>query len=188
VLSIILLLGSGVLYLMGHDSIGIGMASSAQLVYIFYMCSQPATVDLQAWGSHGYPAALALSAGSTIQDRWILPLALYGLALAMGAIYKRYGLSRFRLIEMTTTGAEYLGEANPAYLARNSREIIARLLSLRACQWIVQVTRFPLLAWCILGLKREPNNSSIFSLSLIVLFIICVVTCFSLNRDIKEND
>jgi hypothetical protein len=151
-LTIILLVGSCVLYLMGHDSIG--MASAAQLVFIFYMGKPPATIDLQAWGSSGYPAVLGLSAGPALSDRWILPLTLYSLALIMGAIYKRAGFNRFRNIELTTTGAEYLAEANPACLARNERGVIVRLLALRACQWTVQVARFPLLAWCILALKK----------------------------------
>jgi hypothetical protein len=125
-----LLSGSAFLYLMGHDSIG--MASSAQLVFIFYMCSQPVTIDLQAWGSHGFPAVLCLSANPDLFNRWALPLGLYALALVMGVVFKKYGQSQFNRIEITTTGSEYLIEANPAYLARNDLGNIARLLSLRA--------------------------------------------------------
>jgi hypothetical protein len=102
-LSVALILGSGVLYLMGHDSVG--LATSAQLVYIYYKAHPPATVDLQAWGSHGYPAVLAMPSDSSPWARWMLPAVIYCLVLIAGGVFQELGLNKFKN-RVTTSGAE----------------------------------------------------------------------------------
>jgi hypothetical protein len=57
---------------------------------------------------------------------------------------------------MTTTGAETLADTNPGLLVQSKGRIIARLLALRAMQWMMQVARFPLFAYSIIGLKHGP--------------------------------
>jgi hypothetical protein len=68
VLSYILIVTSAILYLMGHDSIG--MALSAQLVYLLFAGIPPVTVDLISWGRGGHPAVFGLFSGDTVLGRW----------------------------------------------------------------------------------------------------------------------
>jgi hypothetical protein len=182
VLSYTLIIGSGILYLMGHDSVG--MATSGQLVFVCYMGNPPATVDQLAWGSHGYPAALVLA--DSLFGRWLLPLALFLLTLFVGAVLKWMRLSYFGFW-MTVSGAEGLVEANPGLLLpRNTFRTIARVWAVRAVQWLAQVARFPLLACCLTGLRT--GSPDIRSLALAVLTLLVLVPVFTIVDDFLNND
>jgi hypothetical protein len=113
-------------------------------------------------------------------------MIFYCTSLLVGAIFRCAQWHNFFGFNITATGAETLADANPGLLVQNKGSIIIRLLCLRAMQWMMQVARFPLLAYSIRGLKHGPH--SIYSLSLVMVFLICSVTLYSLASDLLVNN
>lgn len=182
-LSVIAIIGSTGLYLMGHDSAG--LMNAVQVVFLYYLGSNPPTIDMQAWGSSAHSAAFALSAADRLADRWIIPMALYFVGFLLGAVFKMTGLAHFAF-DMTPFGSEFMPAVHPRRLKGYSPRVALRLLALRAVQFAMQVARFPLIVYCLMSFTG--NNTEMKSLAIILMLFFLSVSAYIIISDVLFND